>query len=114
MRLLFDQNLSRRLVTVLAVEYPASQHVVVLGLDTATDRAVWEYARQNGYTIVSKDSDFRQFAFLLGAPPKVIWIQAGNVTTSAIAELLRTNRPRIATFDADPDESLLAIPLMAR
>lgn len=82
MRLLFDQNLSRRLAAVLADEFPDSQHVVDLSLDTATDVEVWEFARQNGYTIASKDSDFRQLALLHGPPPKVVWIRTGNVTTA--------------------------------
>lgn len=48
MRLLFDQNLSRRLVAALADEFPD------------------------------------------GPAPKVVWIRTGNVTTAAIAELLRS------------------------
>lgn len=113
MRLLFDQNLSRQLVAILADAFPDSQHVVALGLDAATDAEVWDFARQHGWAIASKDSDFRQLAFLQGPPPKVIWIGTGNVTTGTIAELLRTHRDRIEAFDDSSDESLLAIPLMA-
>ena len=68
MTLLFDQNLWRMLVRRLADEYPESVHVAGVGLDTATDREIWEYAGQRGYVIVSKDSDFRQLALLLGPP----------------------------------------------
>jgi len=64
-RLLFDQNLSRRLVRELASLFPDGAHVSALGLDTATDREIWTYAGEHGYLIVSKDSDFRQLA---GAP----------------------------------------------
>lgn len=112
MRLLLDQNLSRRLVGVLAADFPDSTHVVVCDLDTSTDKDVWDFAGQRGYIIVSKDSDFRQYAFLYGTPPKVIWIRIGNVTTSAIAELLRVNRSRIEAFSTSPEESLLVLPLM--
>ena len=42
----------------------------------ATDAAIWTYARDHGYTIVSKDNDFRQYAFLYGPPPKVLWLAA--------------------------------------
>ncbi len=59
---------------MLAVEYPDSRHVADLGLDTATDRAIWDYAGEHRFVIVSKDSDFRQLAFLLGPPPKAIWV----------------------------------------
>jgi len=65
-KLLFDQNLSRRLVTILATEFPDSAHVGPLGLDTAPDREIWDYAAEHGYVIASKDSDFRQLAFLHG------------------------------------------------
>lgn len=94
MKLLFDQNLSRRLVAMLAVEYPGSRHVAELGLDTATDRAIWDYAGEHGFMIVSKDSDFRQLAFLLGPPPKAIWVRAGNVSTLDILGVLRQYREK--------------------
>lgn len=66
MKLLFDQNLSRSLVGHLRDAFPDSRHATALGLDTATDREIWDYARENGYLIVSEDSDFRQLAFLYG------------------------------------------------
>lgn len=68
MKLLFDQNLSRKLVEQLLGVFPESRHVTVDGLDTATDREIWDYAREHGYAIVSKDADFRQLAFLYGPP----------------------------------------------
>jgi predicted nuclease of predicted toxin-antitoxin system len=74
-KLLFDQNLSRLLVGRFAEEFPDSRHVTEVGLDRATDREVWEFARAGGYVIVSKDSDFRQLAFLFGPPPKVVWLR---------------------------------------
>jgi predicted nuclease of predicted toxin-antitoxin system len=112
-RLLLDQNLSRRLVEALSADFPDSTHVVECSLDMSTDREVWDFAGKHGYVIVSKDSDFRQFAFLYGAPPKVIWVRTGNVTTTAIAELLQANRSRIEAFSTSPEESLLVLPLMA-
>ena len=59
MRLLLDQNLSRRLLAELAPIFADSAHVGALGLDPATDREIWAYAGEHGYLIVSKDSDFR-------------------------------------------------------
>ncbi len=66
MKLLFDQNLSRHLVEDMRDAFPESEHVSALGLDSATDEEIWEYARKHGHLIVSKDSDFRQLAFLQG------------------------------------------------
>lgn len=72
--LLFDHNLAPRLVTRLVDLYPGSAHVDALGLGTASDRDVWEFARSQGFIIVTKDADFSELNVLLGTPPKVIWI----------------------------------------
>lgn len=66
MKLLFDQNLSRHLVGQLRDVFPESEHVTSLDLDAATDQEIWSYAGEHGHVIVSKDSDFRQLAFLHG------------------------------------------------
>jgi predicted nuclease of predicted toxin-antitoxin system len=109
-KLLFDQNLSRRLVGMFTVEYPDSKHVTEGGLDTATDAEIWSYAREHDFVIVSKDSDFRQLAFLHGPPPKAIWVRLGNASTIEIYESLRNNHDEIVRFGADVDEALLVIP----
>ena len=64
MKLLFDENLSPRLLDILAADFPDSTHIERLKMRGATDAAIWAYARDHGYTIVSKDNDFRQHAFL--------------------------------------------------
>jgi predicted nuclease of predicted toxin-antitoxin system len=58
MKLLFDHNLSYKLVGRLADQFPDSEHVRNVNLHEANDRTVWEYARTNGFAIVSKDEDF--------------------------------------------------------
>ena len=110
MKLLFDQNLSRHLVPRLANEYPGSRHVADIGLDTATDRAIWDYAGEHGFVIVSKDSDFRQLAFLLGPPPKAIWVRAGNVSTRDILGVLMDHHEAMASFADTSEEALLVLP----
>ena len=77
------------------------------------DAAVWNYARENGYAIVSKDNDFRQRAFLHGPPPKVVWLSVGNADTSQIATLIRTGSERLRAFDLDANESLLILKVPA-
>ena len=78
MSLLFDQNLSRRLPALLAAEFPGSEQVLLAGLATADDRAVWTYAAARGLAVVSKDADFRQLSAVLGPPPKVVWLRLEN------------------------------------
>ncbi len=109
MRLLFDQNLSHRLVTLLASEYPGSVHVRDVGLNAADDLAIWQFAAQQELVIVSKDSDFQQRALLHGHPPKVVWLRLGNCTTAAIVALLRARQPDLLVFEADATASLLVL-----
>lgn len=101
MKLLFDQNLSFRLCEAIDDVLPGSMHVRHAGMEAADDRTIWEYAERNGYTIVSQDADFAEMAILLGGPPKVIWIRAGNLPTMEIASLLRRYAQIIAAFDDD-------------
>ena len=82
MKLLFDQNLSPKLVLRLAAEYPGSVHVITIGMDARPDPILWAYAAANGFVIVSKDADFRQRSLTLGHPPKVIWTLIGNCATA--------------------------------
>jgi predicted nuclease of predicted toxin-antitoxin system len=110
-KLLFDENLSPRLVQALEPEYPGSAHVRILGLRGATDGAIWELAQQEAYEVVSKDNDFRQLSFLHGAPPKVICLSVGNAGTEAILRLLRSQRAELQAFEADTETSLLVLTL---
>jgi predicted nuclease of predicted toxin-antitoxin system len=108
-RLLFDQNLSYRLVGALVGEYPDSVHVRDVGLSAADDQVVWSYAAANGLTVVSKDSDFQQRALLYGYPPKVIWVRLGNCTTTAVAALLRARQSDVLAFEADATAAFLVL-----
>jgi len=113
-KLLLDQNLSRNLVGQLEALYPATTHVSLVGLAAATDREFWEYARDHGYAVASKDSDFRQLAFLYGPPPKVVWLRLGNVNTATILQALLDHHPAIEAFDNDADNALLVVPGLPR
>lgn len=68
-RLLFDENLSPRLVSVTADAFPGSIHIRDAGLMGATDQDIWTFAQQRGYTIVTKGDDFHGLSLLRGAPP---------------------------------------------
>ena len=108
MKLLFDQNLSWRLVKVVSRAFPGSAHVVSVGLSGASDAEVWAFARDNGYCICTKDADSHQLSFLHGPPPKVVWLQTTNRPTSEIARLLQDHLPEIRNF-ASTDEALMII-----
>ena len=110
MKLLFDQNLSPRLPRLPADIYPNSAHVRDVGLSKAADVRVWKYAEENGFALVSKDSDFQQWSLLYGAPPKFVWLRVGNCPVKTTEELLRKYSAAIHTFEVDDTKSHLMIP----
>jgi len=107
--LLFDENLSYRLPGALMDAFPGSAHVRDVRLKGATDHEIWAFAGENGYTIVTKDDDFRGLSLLRGAPPKVIWLVIGNSSTEAIRRILHANHDSIKAFMAEPIVSLLTL-----
>ena len=109
MKLLFDENLSPRLATLVSNLYPDSTHVHNCGLGSSDDEAIWAYAKLHGFTIVSKDSDFQERSVLRGFPPKLIWIRAANCTTLDIENLLKTASSIIARFIQQDAESCLVL-----
>jgi predicted nuclease of predicted toxin-antitoxin system len=106
---LFDENISPRLVTALEDLYSGSLHVVQASLASKDDLHVWEFARDSGFIVVTKDRDFHEFSLDMGAPPKVIWIGLGNCSTERIEGALRRDAIRIARFAQVPDAALLII-----
>ena len=109
MKLLFDHNLSYKLVARLADLFPDAAHVRNVNLHEADDRTVWEYARANGFAIVSKDEDFHQLSFLYGAPPQVVWVRLGNCTTADIAHALRRHHIDLLNFETNEEGAFLIV-----
>lgn len=109
MKLLFDQNLSPKLAVRLADLFPDSRHVQDLGLNQADDTAVWDRARQDGFTVVSKDEDYSHLSVLRGSPPKVLWLLLSNCTTRQVEDAIRARIADIQAFDTDPTAAVLTI-----
>ncbi len=98
MKLLFDQNISFRLIKLISDFYPNAKQVRELGLENATDNEIFEYAKRNDYAIVSFDSDFCDLNIMRGFPPKIIWIRTGNTTTKNLEIILKNKHELIKTF----------------
>lgn len=111
MKLLLDENLSYRLIGALERTFPGITHLCMIQLQRASDLDVWSHARAHDLIIVTKDDDFRQYAFLHGHPPKVIWLKVGNVSTQTILRLMQNHVADIVRFGSDPDSSLLILSL---
>ena len=98
MKLLFDQNISFRIVKNLRKEYPDTSHVIHENLLNASDFDIWKYAKENGFAIVTFDADFYDLATLKGHPPKVVWLRTGNTSTSNLERVIKMNLDAISDF----------------
>jgi predicted nuclease of predicted toxin-antitoxin system len=78
-------------------------------MEKADDPEIWDYARQHGFSLASKDVDYYERSTLLGHPPKVIWLRCGNQRTSYIERLIRSHLDRIREFEADATASCLEV-----
>lgn len=108
-RLLFDQNLSPKLIKRLADLYPNSDHLNMIELGTADDITVWEHAKRNNFVIITKDADFADLSVLRGFPPKVVWIRRGNCSTANIAEILCDHNAKIKDLQTDLSAGILTL-----
>ena len=98
MNLLFDQNISFRIVRILKDLYPEAKQVKDVGLENSNDLVIWQYAKENNFAIVTFDADFYDLSLVKGIPPKIIWLRIGNTSTRNIVKTLRDNNDLIKEF----------------
>src|SRR5260370_40975026 len=102
MKLLLDENLSRKLAPFVEDLFPGSAHVTHVGMASgASDRQIWDYAAQNGVAIITADNDFLSLAEAQGHPPKVILLENCDYPTNVAARIIRTEAIRILEFNGD-------------
>ncbi|ASC72006.1 hypothetical protein XM38_033660 [Halomicronema hongdechloris C2206] len=103
MKLLFDQNLSRKLINRLADIFPESSHVQFHDLAEKTDTEIWDFAKLNDFCIVTQDADFSERSRLYGSPPKVVWLRCGNAPTNQVEALIRSGATAIQELLNNPE-----------
>ena len=91
MKLLLDENLSRRIVPFIQDSYPGSTQVALVGMEQVDDKTIRQYAIDNSYVMITKDADFYEMNLLYGSPPKVIWLKVGNQSKTATIKALLDN-----------------------
>ncbi|ARS41534.1 hypothetical protein CA265_18490 [Sphingobacteriaceae bacterium GW460-11-11-14-LB5] len=109
MKLLFDQNISHRIIKLLAHDFPDCDQIRRLNLENKSDKEIWEYAGRNNYVIVTFDADFYEFSNLYSHPPKIIWLRFGNNTTIGIAQALINKIDLITDFIKQNEFSCLEL-----
>lgn len=98
MKLLFDENLSRRLPARISDLFAGSAHVIEFNLLHSLDQIIWKFAKENGFAIVTADADFHLMAVERGAHPKIIWLRNCDYASAVAEELIRSQAIRIADF----------------
>ncbi|MBK7129341.1 MAG: DUF5615 family PIN-like protein [Crocinitomicaceae bacterium] len=109
MKLLFDQNISPKIIKQLEIDFPDSKQVRHVGLEDASDSIIFVYAKNNNFSIVTFDSDYVDLNIVRGIPPKIIWLKTGNLTTRSISEILKKNIVVIQEFLQSDDGEILEI-----
>jgi predicted nuclease of predicted toxin-antitoxin system len=109
MKLLLDENLSRRLVPLLQADYSGSTQVVLERLESASDKVVWEFAKSNQFVIVTRDADFEEMSLVLGQPPKIIWLRTWNQSRARTLKTLLDYRAEIEDVLIRQDHACIEI-----
>lgn len=109
MKLLFDQNISHRLISQIQDILPDSKQVRELGLENYTDKKIWDYAKENHFVIVTFDADSYDYSVIWGHPPKIIWLRTQNQTTKNIEVILRKYLTTFQAFEQDNNLACLEI-----
>lgn len=89
MKLLLDENLSRRIIPFVQDIYPGSTQVALIEMEQATDKMIRQYAIEHDFVIATKDADFYEMNMLYGQPPKIIWLKMGNQSKVATIKVLQ-------------------------
>jgi predicted nuclease of predicted toxin-antitoxin system len=109
MKLLFDQNISYRILKRIEVSFPGSNHVSLIGLHNTSDIDIWNYAKLNSYHIVTFDVDFSNISTFKGVPPKIIWLRMRDMRLRNISALIHEKTPVIKDFLTDRTLAEIAV-----
>ena len=109
MKLLFDQNISFRIMRLLPDSFSDCRHLREVGLNDCNDSVIWQFAKDNGFAVVTFDADFTDISTLKGFPPKIIWLRTGNLSTSELAERIILNFSNIVSFINYSEQNCLEI-----
>lgn len=109
MKLLLDENISFRVLRSIESIFPGSIHVSANGSKPREDQEIFEYARLNGFTILTFDEDYYDIQLLRGHPPKIVWLRFGNSNNLGIVNKLIINQSRIISFLSDLELGILEI-----
>jgi predicted nuclease of predicted toxin-antitoxin system len=92
---LVDNQLPPALARFLTSKGHTARHVIDIGLDEDTDKAVWDYAVRHRMALVSKDEDFLALANRVGKTTPWIWVRLGNCRKQRLLAAFATAWPQL-------------------
>jgi predicted nuclease of predicted toxin-antitoxin system len=95
MKFLVDNLLPTALARFLSAEGLEALHVRDLAMDEASDRAIWAYAKQEGFIVITKDEDFLYLANMDSGNPALAWVRLGNCRREALLDPFRCVLPEL-------------------
>ena len=107
--LLIDNNLSPKLATRLADVFPEIKSAFFVGLESAPDHEIWDFAKANGLAILTKDRDFNLLFARFGFPPKIIRLDLGNISTNDVEQILRARSAEVLSFLKSAEFGILTV-----
>ncbi len=99
MKLLLDANLPPRSLRQTGDLFLGSRHCFEFFRPDERDEKIWEFAKGEGFTIISTDDDFTALSRRLGCPPKVIHLAAWGRPTHDFIALIVREAVRIRHFE---------------
>ena len=84
MKFLVDGQLPPALARWIASHGHQAAHVFDVGLQTAPDPVIWQYASKSETAIISKDEDFVDRWLVSDTPVRLIWVRKGNCSNEAL------------------------------
>jgi len=102
MKFLCDVHISYKLVNHLkSLGYTAFHVNDMLDKWFTTDREICDYADNEDFIVVTKDSDFRNSFYIKNTPKKLIKINLGNCSNEELIKIFSENINRFDKLNAN-------------
>jgi len=91
MKILCDIHISIKITKLFASKGISSVHVNdILNKWFTSDIKIGDFADENDFTVITKDSDFKNSHFIKKSPKKLIKINLGNISTVRLLEIFES------------------------
>jgi predicted nuclease of predicted toxin-antitoxin system len=94
-KFLVDNQLPIALARFLAARGCNCDHVIDLGLGSASDSVIWHFAHQNELVVISKDEDFLYLATRPQDKARLVWVRLGNCRNNVLLAAFEHTWPQI-------------------